>query len=380
MKTFLRPLRARSARLASSRGFRAVVARFQGDVSEGEAASRVLEFDSCADLPKQDPHADVEVAITHSDLNYKDAMIVLGQKGVVRGNGYPIVAGIDYAGTVVRSSNPLWKEGDSVVLTGNKAGQFFDGGYSERATVRGEWLVGLPPTLTLAQSMAIGTAGITAAQCISYLESHGEVKPSHGPVLVTGAAGGLGQLAVPMLRSRGFEVVASTGRKSTLEAHLKALGATEVIDRLDPNTKPLAEQKWAGVVDTVGGATLGAALAQTKYRGALACPGVAGGGELNATVYPLILRGVRLLGVDQTLPWGVEGYPSDPERWKEWRNEKVRMWDFVAEHLSDEALRLTGGGTIGLDDLVEYSPKIINGQVAGRVVVEVGKTRSDATV
>ena len=213
------------------RAFRAVVARSKAAVAEGEAASQVLEFGSVSELPKQDPAADVEVAITHSCLNFKDAMILLGQKGVVRGNGYPIVAGIDYAGTVARSRSPLWQEGDRVVLTGNKAGQFFDGGYSERATVRAEWLVASPPQFSLAQAMAVGTAGITAAQCVSYLEGAGEVRPSHGPVLVTGAAGGLGQLAIPMLRSRGFEVIASTGRKATLGAHLEALGATEVIDR-----------------------------------------------------------------------------------------------------------------------------------------------------
>ncbi len=355
------------------RAFRAVVARSKAAVAEGEAASQVLEFGSVSELPKQDPAADVEVAITHSCLNFKDAMILLGQKGVVRGNGYPIVAGIDYAGTVARSRSPLWQEGDRVVLTGNKAGQFFDGGYAERATVRAEWLVASPPQFSLAQAMAVGTAGITAAQCVSYLEGAGEVRPSHGPVLVTGAAGGLGQLAIPMLRSRGFEVIASTGRKATLGAHLEALGATEVIDRLDPDTKPLAEQRWAGVVDTVGGATLAAALAQTKYRGALACPGVAGGGELSATVYPLILRGVRLLGVDQTLPWDVDGYPADRARWEAWRKEKLAMWEFCAEHLPPDALALTGGGTIGLDELNEYAPRIIKGEVAGRVVVDVGR-------
>ena len=179
--------------------------------------------------------------------------------------------------------------------------------------------------------------------------------------------------SIPMLRSRGFEVIASTGRKATLGAHLEALGATEVIDRLDPDTKPLAEQRWAGVVDTVGGATLAAALAQTKYRGALACPGVAGGGELSATVYPLILRGVRLLGVDQTLPWDVDGYPADRARWEAWRKEKLAMWEFCAEHLPPDALALTGGGTIGLDELNEYAPRIIKGEVAGRVVVDMGR-------
>ena len=227
-----RPTKAHSlaALSVATRGFRALVARSKKEVSEGEPASHVEEFNSVADLPRQDPLADVEVAITHSDVNFKDGMIIAGQKGVVK--QFPIVGGIDYAGVVVKSTNPLWSEGEAVVLTGNKAGQFFDGGYSERATVRGEWLVAPPPRLSLAQTMLVGTAGITAAQCIVHLEKFGEVKPSHGPILVTGAAGGLGQLAIPMLKSRGFDVIASSGRKSTLESHLKELGADEVIDRL----------------------------------------------------------------------------------------------------------------------------------------------------
>lgn len=358
----------------SQRGFRALVARSLKDVPEGEATAEVQEFNSVSELPRQDPLADVEVAVTHSDVNFKDGMIIMGQKGVVK--QFPIVAGIDYAGVVVRSNNPLWNEGDGVVLTGNKAGQFFDGGYSERAKVRGEWLVAPPPKLSLAQTMLIGTAGITAAQCLVHLEKFGEVKPSHGPILVTGAAGGLGQLAIPMLKSRGFEVIASTGRKASLEAHLMDLGADEVIDRLDPNTRPLAEQRWAGVVDSVGGATLSAALAQTKYRGALACPGVASGGEFNATVYPLILRGVRLLGVDQTMPWDIEGYPKDPERWEVWRQERKDLWEFVADNLPPQAFKATLAGVIGLDDLVDVAPKILKGEVAGRLIVQVSKRKS----
>ena len=171
----------------SQRGFRALVARSLKDVPEGEATAEVQEFNSVSELPRQDPLADVEVAVTHSDVNFKDGMIIMGQKGVVK--QFPIVAGIDYAGVVVRSNNPLWNEGDGVVLTGNKAGQFFDGGYSERAKVRGEWLVAPPPKLSLAQTMLIGTAGITAAQCLVHLEKFGEVKPSHGPILVTGSRG-----------------------------------------------------------------------------------------------------------------------------------------------------------------------------------------------
>ena len=346
-----------------ARGFRALVA----DKAPAEgAASKLLEFGTVSELPRQDPAADVEVAVTHTTLNYKDAMIINGQKGVVK--KFPIVGGIDYAGVISKSSSPLWREGDAVVLTGNKAGQYFDGGYAERATCRAEWLVAPPPELSLAQSMTIGTAGVTAAMCVHYLERYGEVRPSHGPVLVTGAAGGLGQIAIALLAARGFEVVASTGRAAALGDQLRALGASQVIDRLTPEPKPLGEQRWAGVVDSVGGSTLAAALAQTRYRGAIASPGVAGGGGLETTVYPLILRGVRLLGVDQTMPWDLEGYPDEPERWAEWRAERQQMWRLLAEFLDPEKLESIRADTIGLEDLVDYAPKIINGQVAGRLL------------
>jgi len=198
-----------------------------------------------------------------------------------------LLLGIDYAGVVARSSSPLWREGDAVVLTGNKAGQYFDGGYAERATCRAEWLVAPPPALSLAQSMVVGTAGVTAAMCVDYLQRFGEVEPSHGPVLVTGAAGGLGQVAVALLHARGFEVVASTGRAEGLGEHLRALGASEVVGRLQPEPKPLGKQLWAGVVDSVGGATLAAALAQTRYRGAAASPEADAASSLAARAWHL---------------------------------------------------------------------------------------------
>ena len=328
----------------------------------------MLEFAFTTELPRQDPAADVEVAITHSNMNYKDAMIVLGQKGVVK--EFPIVGGIDYAGVVAKSSSSLWKEGDKVVLTGNKAGQFFDGGYADRATCRAEWLVAPPPEFDLAQCMTIGTAGVTAAMCVDYLERLGEVRPSHGPVLVTGAAGGLGQIAIALLSARGFEVVASSGRAEALGAHLRSLGATEVVGRLTAESKPLGKQMWAGVVDSVGGSTLAAALAQCRYRGAIASPGVAGGGELSTTVYPFILRGVRLLGVDQTLPYDVDGYPSDAARWDEWRAERQRMWRILAKSLEPAALSAIHSATIGLAEVPHYAPKIIKGEVAGRLLID----------
>ena len=216
-----RPLIHDLSRTSAHRHFRAVVARSAKEAGDGPTA-QLLNFDSVRDLPRQDQKADVEVAVTHSDLNFKDGMILLGQKGVV--SQWPIVAGIDYAGHVVRSSSTLWKPGDRVVLTGNKAGQHFDGGYSERATCRAEWLIA-PPTgrFELAETMAIGTAGVTAAMCVHHLECAGEVKPSHGPVLVTGAAGGLGQVAIALLAARGFEVIASTGRQAARGAAVNSL-------------------------------------------------------------------------------------------------------------------------------------------------------------
>lgn len=203
-----------------------------------------------------------------------------------------------------------------------------------------------------------------------YLERFGEVQPAHGPVLVTGAAGGLGQLAIALLAARGFDVIASTGRRETLGDHLRALGASQVIDRLDAERKPLGTQRWAGVVDSVGGATLAAALAQTMYRGAVASPGVAGGGELQTSVYPFILRGVRLLGVDQTLPYALDGYPNEPERQAEWRHEARRMWELLAESIRPGVLERVAAGTIRLDQVADHAPRIIDGQVAGRLLVD----------
>jgi acrylyl-CoA reductase (NADPH) len=199
----------------------------------------------------------------------------------------------------------------------------------------------------------------------------GELRPSHGPVLVTGAAGGLGQLAIAILKARGFDVIASSGRPA-LETHLRALGAGEVIGRLEPEQKPLAVQRWAGVVDSVGGATLAAAIAQTMYRGAVASTGVAGGGELASTVFPFILRGVRLLGVDSTMPWNIAGYPADRERWECWQRERHALWEELEATITPEALQLVSSGTIALEEVYGYSDKILAGKVAGRLVVEIG--------
>jgi len=208
--------------------------------------------------------------------------------------------------------------------------------------------------------------------CVLHLERAGEIKPSHGPVLVTGAAGGLGQIAVALLAARGFEVIASTGRVEAQAAHLRKLGATEVIGRLEPEPKPLGKQRWAGVVDSVGGSTLASAVAQTMYRGAVASTGVAGGGAFSSTVFPFILRGVRLLGVDSTLPWDVEGYPPEAERWREWREERKDIWQSLGESLTADTLGLVHSATIGLAEVPNYAQQILKGSVAGRVLIDIG--------
>jgi acrylyl-CoA reductase (NADPH) len=259
-----------------TRHFTAMVARSAKDAAAaGSNTSELREFESVSELPQQDPDATVEVEVAYSDLNYKDGLIVLGRSGVVK--SFPIVPGIDFAGTVVRSRSPHFQEGDAVALTGNKAGQYFDGGYAQRAACQAEHLVKLPPGLSTLQAMVLGTAGMTATMCVRHLETAGEVTPRLGPVLVTGASGGLGQIAVALLAARGFEVVASTGRAEEHGAGLRALGASEVVGRLEASEKALQSQRWAGVVDTVGGTTLAAAITQTAYRGAVASTGNAGG-------------------------------------------------------------------------------------------------------
>jgi acrylyl-CoA reductase (NADPH) len=324
-------------------------------------------FESMAELPRQDPEAEVEVDVTHSNVNYKDAMIVLGRKGVVK--GWPIIPGIDFAGAVRSSRSSLFQPGDAVVLTGNKAGQFIDGGYAERAACQAGWLVPLPTPLDSLAAMTIGTAGVTAMMCVAQLESAGGLTPGAGRVLVTGASGGLGQVAVAILSTKGYEVVASTGRAEAQGPALRALGASEVIGRLPFLAKPLQAQQWAGVVDSVGGETLAAALASTAYNGAVASTGVAGGGELKTTVYPFILRGIRLLGVDSTLPWNVDGYPAQRERWEAYRSERLSLWAQLAHLLSPATIVQLRTDVIPLEKVVQTSHSLLAGKIAGRVVV-----------
>lgn len=298
------------------------------------------------------PEGDVAIRVAYSSVNYKDALAVTAGSRVVK--SYPVVPGIDLAGTVVASRDPRFREGDKVIATGFELGVAHDGGYSQYARVPGDWLVPLPAGLTLREAMALGTAGLTAALSVQRLEEHG-ITPDRGPVLVTGATGGVGSLAVAMLSRLGYEVIASTG-KETERAYLQALGAGTVIGRAElapENIRPLDRQKWAGAVDPVGGRSLAYILSSLRYGGAVAVSGLAGGTELPATVYPFILRGVSLIGIDSAY------CPMDL---------RVRLWQRMADELKpamlDDMCR-----EITLDELPEVLPTFLEGRHVGRTVV-----------
>jgi len=263
---------------------------------ESGVRRRLLSFDSVAELPYQDSSCDVLVRVSYSALNYKDGMVLTGIAGVAK--KFPIVPGIDFSGTVVEDRSGKFQNGQSVVLTGHYNGQWMDGGYSDLAWTKSEWLVPLPDYLTEREAMIIGTAGFTAMQCVLQLEKFGGLKRGDpDPVLVTGAAGGVGSVAVAILSHLGYNVVASTGRKEEQEAYLRKLGAKEVIGRLEKG-KALGKEVYAGVVDSVGGIALATAIASLKYGRAAAACGLAENAALATTVHPFILRGVKLLGID----------------------------------------------------------------------------------
>ncbi|MDA0664268.1 MAG: oxidoreductase [Proteobacteria bacterium] len=305
------------------------------------------------DLTTDDlPEGDVTVRVTHSGLNYKDGMIVNGIGRLVR--NYPHVPGIDFAGVVESSDSDRYKPGDAVVLTGWRVGEVHWGGYAGRARVKSEWLVPLPDGLTAKRAMAIGTAGFTSMLCVDALETHG-LKPGGGEVLVTGAAGGVGSVAVTILAQRGYAVAASTGRA---EQHdfLRSLGASAIVDRADlsePSKRPLEGERWAGAVDTVGGTTLARLLAQVSYGGSVAACGLAGGANLETTVLPFLLRGVNLLGIDSVMQ------PYD---------NRVRIWQRLVEDLPMDKLD-TLTEEIPLADVPKAANEILKGQVRGRLVV-----------
>eukprot|EP00930_Biecheleria_cincta_P047707 TRINITY_DN33131_c0_g1_i1.p1 TRINITY_DN33131_c0_g1~~TRINITY_DN33131_c0_g1_i1.p1 ORF type:complete len:409 (+),score=83.13 TRINITY_DN33131_c0_g1_i1:43-1269(+) len=364
---------AAAAPSSSLHSFRAWVV----DAEKGKLKAReIRNFRDIRELPQQDPHASVTVRVKYSDLNYKDAMIMQGQHGVVR--SFPIVPGIDMSGVVEQSDSPLWKPGDEVVLTGNKIGQHVDGGFSELCRVQAEWLAPKPETFSLEDCMVVGTAGFTAMQMVMELEEAGRLAVGQGPVLVTGAAGGVGSAAVAILASLGYEVVASSGRSAELGDYLRRLGASDVIGRIEGDgiKKPLQDQRWAAVLDCAGGPGLGAALAQTKLRGAVACVGVAAGGSLDATVYPFVLRGVRLLGVDSTLPWRCAGMGDDPSEWQRNRQYRLEVWRRLECNLPIKALREMHEASIPLEEIPAWCDKFAGGQVRGRVVVDLAKRLS----
>lgn len=296
---------------------------------------------------------DVTVRVEWSTLNYKDGLALTGKAPVVR--RFPMIAGIDFAGTVEASSHPQWKAGDQVVCTGWGQGETHLGAYAEKARVKGDWLVALPQGLSARDAMAIGTAGFTAMLSVLALEKHG-VSPKSGPVVVTGAAGGVGSVATAVLSKLGYHVIASTGRASEAD-YLKSLGAAEVIDRneLSAPAKPLAKERWAGGVDSVGSTTLANLLSMTKYGGAIAACGLAAGMDLPSSVAPFILRGVCLLGIDSVM------CPIEPRK---------AAWQRLASDLDRSKLSeiIT---EIPLAEVPEWGAKILAGQVRGRIVVKI---------
>jgi len=301
------------------------------------------------------PEGDVTIDVEYSTMNYKDGLAITGSSPVVR--KFPMVPGIDLAGAVTESSHADWKKGDRVVLNGWGVGETHWGGLAQKARLNGDWLVPLPAAFSSRQAMAIGTAGYTASLCVEALAAHG-VSPDQGEVLVTGATGGVGSVAVSLLSRAGFTVVAATGKASE-ESYLKALGAAEIIDRaeLTERGKPLQRERWAGVVDALGSQTLANACAQTRYGGAVAACGLAQGADFPATVMPFILRGVSLLGIDSVMA------PRLP---------RLAAWERLARDLDPASLDVIAK-EIGLADAIPVASELMEGTLRGRVVVDVNK-------
>ncbi|HEX7857989.1 MAG TPA: MDR family oxidoreductase [Sphingobium sp.] len=320
----------------------------KGDAGQTVALSQVDE----AQLPEGDVTIDVE----YSTLNYKDGLAITNSSPIAR--IFPLVPGIDLAGTVRESSNAEFKAGDKVVLNGFGVGEGHWGGLSQVARLKGEWLIKLPSAFSTQQAAAIGTAGYTAALCVDALVNFG-ITPDKGEILVTGATGGVGSVAIALLKKAGYTVAASSGKASEHE-YLTKLGATTIIDRaeLSEKGKPLQKERWAGAIDSVGSFTLVNVVAQTKYRGAVAACGLAQGFDLPGTVMPYILRGVSLLGIDSV------NCPKVP---------RAAAWERLARDLDAEALALIAGTEIGLGDVIQAGADLIAGKVRGRIVVDVNR-------
>jgi acrylyl-CoA reductase (NADPH) len=299
------------------------------------------------------PEGDVTVRVACSTLNYKDALAITGRSPVVR--QFPMVPGIDLAGTVEHSAHPDYKAGDQVVLNGWGVGETHWGGLAQKARIKGDWLVPLPQAFSPAQAMAIGTAGYTAMLCVLALERHG-VRPEQGEIVVTGAAGGVGSVAVALLARLGYRVVAVTGRPAEAD-YLRNLGATEILDRAALATpgKPLAKERWAGAVDTVGSHTLANVCASTRYRGVVTACGLAGGMDLPASVAPFILRGVTLAGIDSVM------CP---------KADRLQAWQRLATDLDLAKLALMTQ-EIALSEAMAAAQRLMDGQVRGRLVVRI---------
>ncbi|CAD6526434.1 Acrylyl-CoA reductase AcuI [Paraburkholderia hiiakae] len=320
------------------------------DKESGSYEARIAELDD-ARLPE----GDVLVDVGYSTLNYKDGLAITGKGPVVR--SFPMVPGIDFAGTVEHSANPAYAVGDAVVLNGWGVGEQHWGGLAQKARVKGDWLIPLPPGFTPRQTMAVGTAGYTAMLCILALERHG-ITPAHGDVLVTGASGGVGSFAIALLTRRGYRVVASTGRPQEAE-YLKQLGAVEVIDRasLSEPGRPLQKERWAAAIDSVGGHTLANVCASLRADGAVAACGLAQGMDLPATVAPFILRGVSLLGINSvTRPFA----------------QRQQAWHALGETLDLKQLD-TITHEIGLAEAIPAAGELLAGHVRGRLVVDVNR-------
>ena len=329
--------------------FKAILVSQDADRKQSAAITTLSD----ADLME----GDVTVAVEWTTVNYKDGLAITGKAPVVR--RFPLIPGIDFAGTVVASDNPGWKPGDKVVLNGWGVGEIHHGAYAGRARVKGDWLVPLPERLSGRDAMAIGTAGYTAMLSVMALERHG-LTPERGPVVVTGAAGGVGSVAIALLSKLGYTVVASTGRLDET-GYLRELGASEIIDRaqLSGTAKPLGRERWAGGIDAVGSHTLANVLSMTSYGGAVAACGLAQGMDLPASVAPFILRGVSLLGIDSVMA---------PKALR------LEAWKRLAADLDLAKLhRLTT--EIGFDDIPRVAAELIEGRIRGRVVASVGQFR-----
>ncbi|HWV42812.1 MDR family oxidoreductase [Pseudorhodoplanes sp.] len=325
--------------------FKAIVV----DKTEAGQSVALRDFDE-----KDLMDGDVTVRVAYSTINYKDGLAITGKAPVVR--RFPMIAGVDFAGTVEHSAHPDWKPGDQVICNGWGMGETHLGAYAQKARVKGDWLVPLPSSMSAREAMAIGTAGYTAMLAVIALEQAG-VMPDKGPVVVTGAAGGVGSVAIAILSKLGYQVAASTGRPQEAD-YLKGLGASEIIERKEfaGPAKPLAKERFAGGIDSVGSTTLANILSMTRYGGAVAACGLAGGMDLRTSVAPFILRGVSLLGIDSVM------CP---------KAKRLAAWRRLETDLDRQKLAAMTQD-IGLDAVIDTAPQIIGGGVRGRIVVNIG--------